>query len=305
MSSEISAPRPALSIITPTRNSASTLERCLKSVTAQNFNNWEHWIIDSVSTDETVSIARRAARKDSRLHVLSEVDSGIYDAMNKGIVLARGEWIYFLGSDDELFDADTLSSIFDHGNIECDFLYGNVMRIPNQKLHDGPFDLNKIFTTNISHQAIFYRRELFERLGVFDLRFPVYADWEFNIKCMIDPTVRTQYIDTVIARFRLGGTSSNGKALDAGWIDEKLDLLGRRFKLDQPDRENFRSIVKELIQDEMADPAEPWRRRYKNLQHIHNDAINSYGFRLFRVLTWPARTVLLLLRRTRRRMRKP
>jgi glycosyltransferase involved in cell wall biosynthesis len=293
-----SAARPTVTIITPTRNAAITLERCLNSVATQRFGNWEHWIVDSVSTDKTTKIAELAAETDARVKVISEPDKGIYDAMNKAIRLARGEWIYFLGADDELFDADVLSTMLDQAINDCDFLYGNVLLIPNQTLYDGPFDLVKLLSKNICHQAIFYRRDIFERMGGFDLRFPVFADWAFNLKCMLDPTTRSHHVETVVARFQVGGSSSKGKTLDQGWHKERVELLGRRFNLGQADSEILRSVVEELIQQSVASGKTiPWRDRYNNLLRVHNDLINSRGFRIFQALTQPARSALFLLKR--------
>jgi glycosyltransferase involved in cell wall biosynthesis len=290
---------PVLSIITPTRNAGKTLQRCLNSVNAQHYSNWEHWIIDSVSTDDTVKIVLRAAENDSRVHVISEIDGGVYDAMNKGIRLARGEWVYFLGADDELFDAQVLLVMLGNENIKYDFVYGNVVFIPGGQVYDGQFDLAKLLITNISHQAIFCRRAILDRLGGFDLRFNVHADWAFNIKCMLDPTIRTRYVDTVVANFQLGGISSRVNVLDSGLHDERMALLCQRLKLVPPDCEIVLSLVDELIRKaEEASNANYWRGRYENLLNVHNNLIHSYLYRFFLSLTFPIKSTILFLQRT-------
>lgn len=295
-----SAARPFISIVTPTRNAAETLQRCMKSVAIQQFDNWEHWIVDSVSTDQTVHIAQQAAEGDTRIHVISEPDNGIYDAMNKAIHLARGEWIYFLGADDELFDEEVLSSMFKQENRNCDLLYGNVLLIPENKIYDGPFDVVKLLSKNISHQAIFYRHNIFDRLGNFDLRFPIFADWAFNIKCMLEPTIRSHHVETVVARFQSGGRSSTDKSQDAGWYKERVDLLGQRFNLAPPDRALLRSVVEELIQQSVASgKTVPWRDRYDNLLRVHNDLLNSTSYRYFSALAKPLKKLQLLIKRAR------
>lgn len=101
-----------LSIIIPTYNSASVLPRALDSIICQTFTNWEVLIMDGISTDDTLKMAQ--SYNDSRIRIYSEPDNGIYDAMNKGINKANGEWLYFLGSDDCLFSKDVLSNIFNH-----------------------------------------------------------------------------------------------------------------------------------------------------------------------------------------------
>lgn len=99
-----------ISIITPSFNSSDYLERAIKSVLNQNYKNWEHIIIDGVSTDKTIDIVRMYP--DSRIKINIEKDNGIYDAMNKGIKMAKGDWLYFLGSDDWLYDEFVLEGVF-------------------------------------------------------------------------------------------------------------------------------------------------------------------------------------------------
>jgi hypothetical protein len=275
-----------LTVITPTRNAQETLERCLRSVSNQDFVNWEHWILDALSSDRTVEIAQRAAARDPRVRVISEQDEGIYDAMNKGIHLARGEWVYFLGADDELFDAEVLAKMLIEQNADCDVLYGNVLRVPRQDIYDGPFDLGKLLTRNICHQAIFYRRELFERLGGFDLRFPILADWEFNLRCMLDPTVRFRHVDEVVARFRLGGASIRP---EPGWHEVRMAMLGRRFGLAEQDQALLSSVLDNLVRRTVAaeEIAESLGRHHASLQRVHADLIGSPAYRLLRAVMWP------------------
>ena len=99
-----------LSIIIPTYNSASVLAKALDSIVKQNFTDWEVLVMDGVSTDNTIKVAQ--SYNDSRIHIFSEPDKGIYDAMNKGIEKAQGEWLYFLGSDDWLLNGNVFDSLF-------------------------------------------------------------------------------------------------------------------------------------------------------------------------------------------------
>ena len=112
---------PRLSIIIPTFNSAKTLSRCLDSVISQSFTDWEVLMMDGVSNDDTIKIA--SSYQDSRIQIYSEPDKGIYDAMNKGIDKAQGEWLYFLGSDDWLFNCNSLKDIFCNNINQYDVVY--------------------------------------------------------------------------------------------------------------------------------------------------------------------------------------
>src|SRR5882757_6796610 len=210
---------PFLSIIIPTLNSEKTLQMALDSLLQQSFTNFEIWIIDSVSGDGTLSIVKENAEKDARIRLVSERDKGIYDAMNKGIRLARGEWIFFLGSDDRLYDKGVIASVFaalaGHGEMAPDqdaatpdLLYGNVISTSYKGLYDGEFTFEKLLSRNISHQAIFYKKSLFDRIGNYNLRYRAHADWDLNIRCFADKGIRTKYLDQVIAEFGAGGISS-------------------------------------------------------------------------------------------------
>ena len=200
---------PYLSIIIPTRQAERTLKVALDSILEQSFANLEILVMDSVSTDNTLAIAREAADGDGRVLVFSEPDKGVYDAMNKGIQRARGEWVYFLGSDDRLHDEKVLKDVFSLPDKDgYDLLYGNVVGPSYRGAYDGVFTYEKLLIRNVSHQACFYRRSLFVRLGDYKLRYRAYADWEFNIRCFSDPRVRIRFVDRVIASFGPGGLSS-------------------------------------------------------------------------------------------------
>ena len=116
--------KPFFSIIIPTFNSACHIKSCLNSIVCQNYLDWEVLIMDGVSKDDTVKIAE--SYSDSRIHVYSEPDKGIYDAMNKGIKKAQGEWLYFLGSDDWLVDNEVLANVSNQLSHDLDVFYGDV-----------------------------------------------------------------------------------------------------------------------------------------------------------------------------------
>jgi glycosyltransferase involved in cell wall biosynthesis len=200
---------PFFSIIIPTFNSERTVSVALSSVINQEFKDVEILVIDAESSDNTIQIISEFEAKDSRIRHISEKDQGIYDAMNKGVALANGEWIYFLGSDDWLKDMNVLQAIADELQKEpADLLYGNVMMQPSKKTYDGPFTVDKLFRRNISHQSIFYRRNLFDKLGNYNLAYKLHADWDFNIRCFLEPGITTRFVNTIVACFAKGGVSS-------------------------------------------------------------------------------------------------
>ena len=173
---------PMLSIIIPTFNSAATIGRCLASIENQTFSDYEIVVQDGFSTDTTLDIVREFQQANSRIEVRTEraKDRGAYDAMNRAVSRARGTWLYFLGSDDELNDENVLKEALSPEHVDNnDVLYGNVRIVgdcpwaAHDSIYDGPFDLQKLLRENISHQAIFYRADLVRRAGTFNLDYAV------------------------------------------------------------------------------------------------------------------------------------
>lgn len=205
---------PTVSVITPTYNAEKTLGACLASVAQQTYQAMEHWIIDGGSTDGTLAIVEAFSQQHNHIHYLSEPDQGIYDAMNKGICQARGHWLYFLGGDDTLYDQEVLMTILGNpANKHYDVLYGNVKSAaftyfsPNG-VYGNIFSADKLLQTNISHQAIFVRKSVYEQIGTFDLNYPMHADWEHNLRWFLNPAIKHRYCEVVVANFAAGGHSA-------------------------------------------------------------------------------------------------
>ena len=201
---------PLLTFIIPTLNSEKTLQCALDSILCQEYGDLEILVVDSVSKDGTMDIVRAYAGKDARIRFLSEPDKGIYDAMNKGITLARGEWIYFLGSDDRLYDPQVLNAVTgDLRSDNFDLVYGNILTDKDKTVpYAGSFTYEKLLKKNMSHQAIFCNKRVFDRVGRFNTRYKGFADWDWTLRCFQDPAIRARHIDRVIAEFNTSGVSS-------------------------------------------------------------------------------------------------
>jgi glycosyltransferase involved in cell wall biosynthesis len=205
---------PKFSIIIPTYNSAVTLKSCLESIVNQDYLNVEVYIIDGLSTDETLQIIDQYKSNYNFIKFISEADKGIYDAMNKGISLCTGEWLYFLGSDDTLYSETVLSDIAERiSTCDAKVIYGNVMmRGTNQwnldnVIFNGEYDLPKMILDNICHQAIFYNRIVFNKYGNYNLKYITAADYDFNLRCYASTSF--VYVNVIIANFFVGGQSTN------------------------------------------------------------------------------------------------
>lgn len=200
---------PLLTIIMPTYNSATTLDNALESIIHQTFQNIEVLIIDGLSSDDSIEIAKKYQLEFSQIKIISEKDKGIYDAMNKGIGIARGEWVYFMGSDDSLYETNTIEQFLKLERIKnFDVLYGNVYSTRFNGVYDGEFTYSKLTTKNICHQSIFFRKSVFKRIGNFNLKYKSHADWDHNIRWFFSSKVSKLYINQVVANYADGGYSS-------------------------------------------------------------------------------------------------
>lgn len=199
------------SIITVCFNSAAVLPACMKSLADQTFSDYEWVVVDGASKDGTVELARRFSA--APLQLLSEPDQGIYDAMNKGARLARGEYIYFLNADDQLVDATVLADVARHlrAHPALDLLYGNAVYVSpdgqrSRQRYPHLTPRNLAFA-NLCHQATFARRALFERLGGFDLDFRIVADLDWLVR-VLRSGASHQWMDRDICLYASDGFSA-------------------------------------------------------------------------------------------------
>ena len=204
-----------ISIITVCYNSGKTIGNTLLSVGKQNYGNIEHIIVDGLSTDCTLAVV--AAEGAHIKKVVSEKDKGIYDAMNKGIALATGDVIGFINADDFYPSPDVLAvvaSAFESSGADC--CYGDLCYVQQD-------DVSKIvrywrsapFATGMfgrgwcpPHPTFFARREVYARLGGFDLSFKIAADFELMARYLEAAHISSQYIPKVLVKMRLGGTTN-------------------------------------------------------------------------------------------------
>lgn len=217
---------PLISVVTPTFNCGGKIIQTMASVLSQEAGLFEYLIIDGGSTDNTVTHLREF--EGGAMRWLSEPDAGIYDAMNKGIRLAQGKYIYFLGAGDRL-RAGVLRAVANSLTITPDtrhLAYGDIHWPAYGGRYGGTFDGFRLAKQNISHQAIFYGRDIFALLGEFDLRFTICADFAMNIRCFGEPSIRRTYIPMVIADFEGGGTSDS---VDQAFYNQLTSLAWRNL----------------------------------------------------------------------------
>jgi glycosyltransferase involved in cell wall biosynthesis len=197
-----------VTIIIPTYNAGLTLKKCLESILSQKFESYEVVIVDGLSTDNTIDIIKHFTDLSNNIRFISEKDKGIYDAMNKGITRAQGEWLYFLGSDDCLIDSSVLSKVAEQFNDDCDLIYGNTIWVPENYIDKGEKSLSQLLQFGINHQRIFYRKSLFDRYGDYNKSYKIAADFDLNIRFFCNDSIKKKYIDCTITKYHSRGISS-------------------------------------------------------------------------------------------------
>lgn len=236
-----------LSVIIPVYNGEDVIKAAISSILEQSFKDFELLVIDGLSSDSTAEVVKYFKKIDNRVSLISEKDEGIYDAMNKGIRLAKGEWLYFMGSDDELYHSKVLEEMFtDPELLKNDLIYGNVKIRDTEIVYNYKYDLFKLFYTNICHQAIFTKKAVFEKIGPFNTKFKQLADWDFNIQCWLDPAVKKEYVPILVALYNNQGTSQQIR--DEVFFQYKKEFLkGRTFTYPHRLRRKMRQLLNKLL----------------------------------------------------------
>jgi glycosyltransferase involved in cell wall biosynthesis len=242
-----------VSVITVSYNSYSTIRDTIESVLSQDYNNIEYIIIDGGSNDGTLKIIKEYENKIAV--ILSELDSGIYDAMNKGISLSTGEIIGFLNSDDVFFDSRIVTKIVNTfvKRPEIDVLYGNLVYIEKNSL-------SKIVRKYISkdyyskffeecnappHPTFYVKKESCNGQFYFDLRYKIASDYALMFKLLKVNNLKSFYLDEYMIKMRIGGASNYGLI---GVFKQNIEIknIWESFNLKMPIFFFFKKVVKKL-----------------------------------------------------------
>lgn len=196
------------SIITINYNNKEGLEQTIKSVLSQTYNNYQFIIIDGNSTDGSIDVIKKYEDKIS--YWISEVDKGIYNAMNKGILQAKGDYLNFMNSGDTFHSPSVLEDITNM-YLQEDIITGGYYDQENEISHIiKPQDVTLLtmLKETFNHQATFYRKKLFAN-NHYDENYKIQSDAKFNLQSIILNNCSIKIIDYVIANYDLHGISSN------------------------------------------------------------------------------------------------
>lgn len=205
---------PNLSIITINLNNAKGLSNTIQSVLSQDYKDFEYIIIDGKSVDSSCDVITKYENKINLW--ISEADTGIYNAMNKGIIRATGDYCLFLNSGDVLAESDTLSRIFSN-DLQDDIILFRSRPEPETKnyrifennISSSSITFNDLFITSFNHQATLIRRELFSKYGLYEEKYRIVSDHLFIIKVLGLNNCSFRYIDQVITWYNPDGISSD------------------------------------------------------------------------------------------------
>ena len=214
-------------IITINFNNSAELRQTIESVVGQTLKDIEYIVIDGGSTDGSVEVIKDYA--DHIDYWISEPDNGVYNAMNKGLAKAHGEYVNFMNSGDTFHSPDVLEEV-DRQIGDADILFGNVCNRATGVRYGGIKAGSEVTFLTLKkeilcHQATFYRRDIFNR-HPYDESLRLIADWKVNVQAIVTDNCKVKVVDTMIARYDLTGISSTQCQLHA---EERQRVMSELF----------------------------------------------------------------------------
>ena len=229
-----------ISIITSCYNRVSTIRGAIESVLAQDYPDIEYIIVDGASTDGSVEVIRDAIEgHEDKVKFISEPDHGMYEAINKGIRMATGDYIGLVHSDDFLYSSHTISDIAKRLNeTRADFLYGDGLFVNPEntdkvvrKWIGGTYRLWKVRHGWLPlHPTCYIRRDVMEKLGGYDESYMIAADTDLLVRYLLDNHVKTDYLKKYIVRMRMGGMSTDNSRRAKMWKEDIRVYSSHGFK---------------------------------------------------------------------------
>jgi len=206
-----------ISIITAVFNRESTIERCVRSVLNQKYEDIEYIVVDGLSTDGTMEILSQFEGQITQL--VSARDFGIYDALNKGLSMATGDVIGFLHSDDYFASNDVVASIaremeshsMDLIYADLDFFHQNTPEKSTRFYSSSFFKPWMMrFALQPAHPTVYARKSVYERVGNFNLDYKISADFDWLLRCLVLAKCKSKYLKQTFVKMQMGGASTGG-----------------------------------------------------------------------------------------------
>lgn len=233
-------PLPKITIVTVAYNAEAEIEATITSVLSQNYSNIEYWVIDGASKDKTPSIIRKYA---SQLNYISEPDKGVYDAMNKGIDKASGDWIIFMNAGDYFYSSSIISDFFDCDNQYNDYsvVYGDAeFRLKNiAYISEASNEVSSNQYMPFSHQAAFTRTSV-AKSTKFDLEYKIAADTAFFLRLVREGHQMKRIPHVVCSYNALEGLSADNEAKRS----KEIVALQAKWNNVDPESEHFKKYIR-------------------------------------------------------------
>ncbi|MFC2097906.1 glycosyltransferase family 2 protein [Bacteroidota bacterium] len=223
--------KPVVSIITVVYNSEKLIEKTINNIISQTYKNIEYIIIDGASKDKTLDIIRKYEKQIA--YWISEPDNGLYDAMNKGLNSATGDYVWFINSGDLIFDKDTLKNVFENEKSFADIYYGETMNVDDNYKKIGlrrlkaPENLTwKSFRNGmmVCHQSIIINRKITDN---YDLQYKRSADYDWVLKAL-RKTDKIKNTKQILSRYMEGGVS---RKTIPGSLKERFNIMTGNYGL--------------------------------------------------------------------------
>ena len=279
-----------LSLVTINRNNAAGLEKTLQSVVSQTFKDFEYIIVDGASSDGSVEVIKKYEPQFLHLKWVSEPDSGIYNAMNKGIRMASGNYIQILNSADCLAAPDVtermLAALEKAG--QPSVLYGNMVKcfpdgkkVVDQSFAGQEITMRGMFSGTLNHDPAYIRRDLFEKYGYYDETLKIVSDWKWYLQAIVFGTEKPQYVDIDVTLFDMMGISETN--LDLSKTERKkvletmlpkailADYEQYNFPIDQIERLQRHSWAYRMVWflERCLFKVERWKNKSKKVQRCN------------------------------------
>jgi glycosyltransferase involved in cell wall biosynthesis len=276
-----------LAIITINLNNSKGLEKTIQSIIGQKFNDYEYLVIDGASIDGSVELIKSYSQYITKW--LSEPDSGIYNAMNKGIQMATSDYCLFLNSGDWLADKNTLQNVFET-NPTSDIIAGDIYFFDTDlgeiKWHvcsPSEVTAKNLFNNTLPHQATFIKRNLFDKYGFYNESLQIASDWQFFLEIILEHGASYSHYNGVISYFNMDGISCKPATTDLA-RQEQLAILENKYP---------RFIADYNLLEKLEKENQEWyeSKEYKVFRFLLKNQIIGIGVFIIRILNYSYRAL--------------
>jgi glycosyltransferase involved in cell wall biosynthesis len=235
---------PLVSIITINFNNAKGLEATLQSVINQSYKNIQFIVIDGNSTDGSKAVIETYKEHIDRLTI--EPDTGIFNAMNKGIAQASGDYLHFLNGGDYFNESTSLEQFITHKDFKGDIIYGDYTFKEGQKIYPDLLSPAYFMLSSLPHQSTLFSKEVFAQMGNYDESYHIISDRAFFLNCFLSEQFTFTHIQFPLVYFDLDGLSNNTEAASKKKAEDER-LFKEAYKQYYPDIKRLWQLEKELV----------------------------------------------------------